>query len=39
MSDFVTYDWEAGKPKRTAANVTLPPKTFEKDGLRIVDLT
>ena len=39
MSEFVTYDWEAGKPKRTAANVTLPPKTFEKDGLRIVDLT
>ena len=34
----LTYDWVAGKPK-TVPMDQLPPKVYEKDGLRIVDLT
>lgn len=37
MSEL-TYDWVAGKPKTVTAD-QLPPKVYEKDGLRIVDLT
>ena len=34
----LTYDWVAGKPK-TVPMDQLPPKVYEKDGLRIIDLT
>ena len=34
----LTYDWVAGKPK-TVPMDQLPPKVYEKNGLRIVDLT
>ena len=30
----LTYDWVAGKPK-TVPMDQLPPKVYEKDGLRI----
>ena len=36
--EFVTYDWEAGKPKTVAAD-QLPPKEYMKGGLHIVDLS
>ncbi len=36
--EFVTYAWEAGKPKQVDVS-KLPPKVYEKDGLRIIDLT
>ena len=34
----LTYDWVAGKPK-TVPKDQLPPKVYQKGGLRIVDLT
>ena len=37
MAELI-YDWVAGKPK-TVAPDQLPPKVFEKGGLRIIDLT